>query len=266
MKLSPEQLDRQRRDARDGALHGIANEQCIGQQPTVALTLRDLTGDVLDRRPRALEVDHQAGAFGLGHPVVVQHSLDQRRRRAEVRAHHQQLEPEEAGGLHVVEQLPLLQLRSDQQIGGDEHIGDADLVAFGAGQGERAPERGDRDAVAGGRDQRDRELRAIAVQPGTRTLAVSRSIDLAREQGRLTPVIRTPSAVCVACMVGARIPPPARPSANPEANNRLLVAMPSSIIHSMPWETSLSATRLATEKWCIVVPTASDGDRDPIAR
>ena len=85
---------------------------------------------------------------------------------AEVGAHHQQLEPQEPGGLHVVEQLAVLQLGADQQLGGDEDVRDADLVALGARQCEGAPERRDRDAVACGRDQGDRELRAVAVQPG----------------------------------------------------------------------------------------------------
>ena len=173
------------------------------------------------RGPRALEVDHQAGAFGLGHAVVVEHPLDERRRRAEVGAHHQQLEPEEPGGLHVVEQLAFLQLGADQQLGRDEHVGDADLVALGAGQCEGAPERGDRDALAGGRDQRDRELGRRcrpALEPGR-----SRSADPSTwraEQGRLTPLIRTPSSVCVACTHAAefRVTTHADPAAVPAPN------------------------------------------------
>ena len=34
----------------------------------------------------------------------------------------------------------------------------------------------------------------------------------------------------------------------------------------MPADISLSATRLATEKWCMVVATAKEGERDPMAR
>ncbi len=39
-----------------------------------------------------------------------------------------------------------------------------------------------------------------------------------------------------------------------------------SMAHSNPLPAAVSSTREATEKWCMVVATASDGDRLPTAR
>ncbi|WP_416906091.1 hypothetical protein [Micromonospora echinospora] len=72
----------------------------------------------------------------------------------------------------------------------------------------------------------------------------------------------------MAVIVGARIPWAGRPSANPEETSRFRLVIASSRAHSMPEFLMLSAkvNSVATEKWCIVVPTASDGACAPIAR
>lgn len=87
-------------------------------------------------------------------------------------------------------------------------------------------------------------------------LAVSRSMERERLHGRLTPVTRSPPGSATALIVGCRIPAPGRPSANPEASSRASVATLSMSSHSRPSPRSLSSTRLAMEKWCMVVATA----------
>ena len=67
-------------------------------------------------------------------------------------------------------------------------------------------------------------------------------------------------------MVGVRMCWPGFPSANPELSSHEFSAIAVSIAHSNPLRAAASSAREATEKWCIVVATASDGDRLPTAR
>lgn len=91
-------------------------------------------------------------------------------------------------------------------------------------------------------------------------------MERARLHGRFTPVIRTPSGVTVADIEGDRMPVPLRPSANPDAISRFSDATLWTSIHSSPSPESLSPTSVAIEKWCMVVATASEGERLPSAR
>ncbi len=103
--------------------------------------------------------------------------------------------------------------------------------------------------------------------PGIATLAVSRSIDRDRLHGRFAPLTsQLPLAPGRAVMVGVRTLWPAFPSAKPEATSRWSTATPSSSIHSKPVLVAASVTRLATEKWCMVVAMASDGEQVASAR
>ncbi len=101
---------------------------------------------------------------------------------------------------------------------------------------------------------------------GSSTLAVSRSIERARLHGRLTPFTRIPPSTTWAVMLGARMPASGRPSAKPEASSLPPRATPSISIHSKPVPVCASSTMLAMEKWCMVVATASEGERAPSAR
>src|SRR5580698_34844 len=100
----------------------------------------------------------------------------------------------------------------------------------------------------------------------TVTLAVSRFIDRERLHGFLLPLTTTPCGTFFACIVGRRIPRPLTPSANPEANSSLCWAMACSSSHSRPCPAEHMAIRVAAEKWCMVVATASEGARLPMAR
>jgi hypothetical protein len=108
--------------------------------------------------------------------------------------------------------------------------------------------------------------RGVPSSSGKGKEAVSRSMDQARLQGFFEPVSQTLSPSTRALIAGLRMPCPVRPSANPEARSRLSLAMAASSIHSIPPLCAAVSTREATEKWCMVVATARDGEREPTAR
>ena len=107
-----------------------------------------------------------------------------------------------------------------------------------------------------------------APEPGlaTATLALIRFIDQVRLHGFFTPLTVMPPSAGTPRMVGVRMCWPGLPSAKPELSSHEFSAIAMSIAHSNPLPAAVSSTREATEKWCMVVATASDGDRLPTAR
>ena len=100
----------------------------------------------------------------------------------------------------------------------------------------------------------------------TATLALIRFIDQVRLHGFFTPLTVMPPSAGTPRMVGVRMCWPGLPSAKPELSSHEFSAIAMSIAHSNPLPAAVSSTREATEKWCMVVATASDGDRLPTAR
>ena len=100
----------------------------------------------------------------------------------------------------------------------------------------------------------------------TATLALIRFIDQVRLHGFFTPLTVMPPSAGAPRMAGVRMCWPGLPSAKPELSSHEFSAMAISMAHSNPLPAAVSSTREATEKWCMVVATASDGDRLPTAR